>query len=75
MKPTGVATADGHLVVVCDNGAVFRLEDRQWVEWTPLPGSMRQAEVSPTEYDAWMRSEAARPRSARRAHGVVSGSS
>lgn len=48
-RPVGVAATMGDLHVVCDDGAVFQLWRKKWVEISPIPGTQRAAEVDHKE--------------------------
>lgn len=48
-RPVGVASTMGNPHVVCDDGAVFQLWGKKWVEVSPIPGTQRAAEVDHKE--------------------------
>jgi hypothetical protein len=56
-KPIGVAVRDEGLVVVCENGSVWRQASNVlgWLELRPIPGSPRHVAIDPKGAAEWNR--------------------
>ena len=50
-KVVASASVDEYLVVVCDDGAVFRLERKGWVELAAVPNTRRHRQPDQQPYD------------------------